>query len=272
MKLAFSTLGCPDWSWSDILSVAKDLKFDGIEVRGVANELYVPKIRVFDSKTLPATMEKLRSIGLEIPMLTSDITIGAPYNRAIGPVEAAKEYMDLAQQISAPYVRIMITSHPQPEEADVDEAVKLYTQMCRYGEEKGVTPLIETNGILASSAAMAEFLDQVDSENKGVLWDIHHPWRYFQEDPQETFANIGSYVKYTHVKDSRQTGDTIVYRMMGYGDVPVLEALKVLNEHGYQGYITLEWVKRWNPDLEEPGIVFAHYMSYMDFLLDRLEG
>ena len=35
MKTAFSTLGCPGWSWDEIFATAKDLGLDGIEVRGV---------------------------------------------------------------------------------------------------------------------------------------------------------------------------------------------------------------------------------------------
>mgnify|MGYP000877083448 CR=1 FL=1 len=31
MKIAFSTLACPDSSWQDIYSMAKDMDFDGIE-------------------------------------------------------------------------------------------------------------------------------------------------------------------------------------------------------------------------------------------------
>ena len=34
MKIAFSTLACPDWSWQDITSAAKDFGYDGVEVRG----------------------------------------------------------------------------------------------------------------------------------------------------------------------------------------------------------------------------------------------
>ena len=39
MKTAFSTLGCPDFSWQDIYSVAKDFGFDGIEIRGLGNDI-----------------------------------------------------------------------------------------------------------------------------------------------------------------------------------------------------------------------------------------
>lgn len=119
MKLAFSTLGCPDWRWSEIYSTAKDLGFNGIEVRGVANEMYVPKIKAFDSEHIEKNIKKLKDGKVEIPMLTSGIAVG---EKAENAVAEAKEYIDLAEKLGAKYVRIMITSHPQPEEANVEQA------------------------------------------------------------------------------------------------------------------------------------------------------
>lgn len=267
IKLAFSTLGCPDWDWSEIVSTAKDLQFQGIEVRGVANELFVPKIKAFNEKHIEKTIIKMKSCGLDFSMLTSGISIGVENQTAL---EEAKSYLDLASRLSASYVRIMISSNPQPEPVDMENAIKLYSEMCKYGEDKGVTPLVETNGVLANSAEMLKFIEAIESENKGVLWDIHHPFRYFGERPELTYENIGKYVKYIHVKDSIMIGDKLTYRMMGYGDVPVFDALKILKENGYGGYVSLEWVKRWNPDLEDAGIVFAHFMSYITFLIGRL--
>ena len=58
--------------------------------------------------------------------------------------------------------------------------------------------------------------------------------------------------------------------MMGYGDVPVFDALKILKTASYSGFITLEWVKRWNKELQEPGIVFYHYVSYMNYLMEQI--
>ena len=267
MKLAFSTLGCPDWTFSDIYSTAKDLNFDGIEIRGIANEMYVPNAKRFDKEHLAETIEKLNAGNMKISMLTTGISIGEDYSNALNE---AKEYIDLANKLSCKYIRIMISSHPQPENVDLEKSIRLYNEMCKYGEDKAVTPLMETNGILASSIAMQEFMGKIESENKGVLWDIHHPYRFFNESASQTYANIGKYIKYVHVKDSIKKDDNIVYRMIGYGDVPIFDSLKLLKENGYSSFISLEWVKRWNPDLEEPGIVFAHYMSYMTFLLERL--
>lgn len=47
MKLSFSTLGCPDWSFQTILDEAQRLGFDGIEIRGIEGEMDVAKIPYF---------------------------------------------------------------------------------------------------------------------------------------------------------------------------------------------------------------------------------
>ena len=49
MKICFSTLGCPEWSFSEIVSVASDLGYNGIEIRGIQNELYVPAMEPFSA-------------------------------------------------------------------------------------------------------------------------------------------------------------------------------------------------------------------------------
>ena len=51
--------------------------------------------------------------------------------------------------------------------------------------------------------------------------------------------------------------------MMGYGDVPVRQTVSQLKSAGYDGYYTFEWVKLWDKELEDGGIVFAHYANYM---------
>lgn len=76
MKTAFSTLGCPGWSWDEIFATAKDLGLDGIEVRGVENEMFAPSIRAFNEKHLDETRARLEKAGMEIPMLTSGACLG----------------------------------------------------------------------------------------------------------------------------------------------------------------------------------------------------
>ena len=257
LKLAFSTIGCPDWKWEEIYACAKDLGLDGVEVRGVGNEIFAARSKPFLPENRAATMAKLRESGIAIPCLTTGCAIGNP-DKVDASIAELREYIDLAADIGTPYVRVMAPT-------DLDCAAELYGAMCDYAAEKDVHPLIETNGPLADSHAMLAFLQKVNRPNMGVLWDVHHPYRYFNEQPAETYALLKPYIRHLHVKDSVMQDGKVSYRMMGRGDVPVLEVLKLLQDE--ELYVTLEWVKRWNPDLSEPGIVFPQFAMWMQFYM-----
>lgn len=265
MKLAFSTLGCPSWSFSEICSTAKDLGYDAVEIRGIDREMYAPDIKAFNAENLAKTKERLARLNLNVCMLTSGATL-AVYGKKEEAVAEVKAYIDLAQELNAPYVRVMCTDQPYPDGGDLTLAKKLYAEVCEYGQERGVTPLMETNGLFADTGVLAEFLDGLNVEC-GALWDINHPYRFMNESVETTIKNLGSHIKHVHLKDSVVTGSRVQYKMPGMGDLPIERALTLLKEAGYDGYYSLEWVKRWNQELEEPGIVFSHFVSYMQHVL-----
>lgn len=268
MKLAFSTLGCPGWPWEDIYAVAKDMGFDGIEIRGIANEMYAPNIKIFSEAELENTRKLLADSNLQIPLLSSAACVGLDSDQSL---KEAKAYIDLAQRLGTPSVRVFITSNPRPtEEENVFRAQKNFSQLCAYAAPKGITVLIETSGKLADSKEMAEFMTAVDCKNAGVLWDIHHPYRFYGETPEYTYSNLKDWIRYIHIKDSVMQNGEVQYRMLGYGDVPVFDTLKILSQNRFDGFISLEWVKRWCPDLQEPGIVFHHFITYMEFMIHQL--
>lgn len=267
IKLAFSTLGCPDWSWKDIFASAKDLHMDGIEVRGVADELFAPAAKPFLPENIDATRVQLQKSGLVIQMFTT----GGPVGDAAAEQSMAecRAYIDLAQRLSTPYVRVMAADYPQPTPTDLDLAAANFAALCDYAAPKGVTPLIETNGVLADSDEMLRFLHKVDRPNAGVLWDVHHPYRYYGETPEQTYGKLGPYIRHLHVKDSVMENGKVSYRMLGHGDVPVFDCLRMFADDDRVLFASLEWVKRWNPDLTEPGVVFPQYADYMRYLLRK---
>ena len=258
MKIAFSTLACPKWSFNEVFSVAKDLFFDGIEIRGIGNELYVPKIREFDNNHIDETLEKLKNANLEISILSSAAEI-AKANNGLNAKKEVKEYIDIAEKLNVKYVRLLCTQSIDKEDCDLEQAVKIYESLCEYGKSKGVTPLIETNGKLCDTKILKKFIEDCKSDNKGVLWDIHHPYRFNYESVEDTISNIGKYIKYVHIKDSIYSNGKLTYTLLGKGDLPVKEAIDGLKAINYNGYISLEWLKRWLSDLEEPGIVLSHF-------------
>jgi fatty-acyl-CoA synthase len=75
--------------------------------------------------------------------------------------------------------------------------------------------------------------------------------------------NLGAYIKYVHVKDSVMQDGKVSYMMMGEGDLPFNEFMMALRSVNYDGYISLEWVKRWASDLSDAGVVFPHFVNFM---------
>lgn len=266
MKISFSTLGCPDWSWEDMLSIAKDIGFDGIEIRGIGNELYAPKAKQFAIDNIELTKKKLDKIGIEVPCLTSAAFLFDKTNIE-KHLQEASDYIDLAAKLGTPYVRVLGDAQPQAGEVDIDFVIENLKKLAEKASARGVKLLIETNGVFADSKILKDALEKVNSKSVGVLWDVHHPVRFFNEPVEKTYENLKDYISFIHVKDSVVVDGSIKYKMMGYGDIPVKDIIRLLKENDYNGYISLEWVKRWCLDLEEPGIVFAHFAGYMKSLL-----
>ena len=75
--------------------------------------------------------------------------------------------------------------------------------------------------------------------------------------------NLGAYIKYTHIKDSVMVDGKVQYRMMGEGDLPMDSIVRSLRSINYEGYISLEWLKSYTPDLENAAIVFPQYINFM---------
>jgi sugar phosphate isomerase/epimerase len=181
MKIAFSTLGCPGWSWEDILVTAKDLGFQGVELRGIENELYVPKTLPFNETNIKSTIERLKKLKLEIPILTSSCYLFEKENIG-GYISEGKEYIDIASQIGTPFIRVLGDSKVEPgNNIDIEFVAHNLKILAEYASDKNVEVLIETNGDLADSKKMLNLLKITGDRNVGVLWDIHHPFRFLEK-------------------------------------------------------------------------------------------
>jgi sugar phosphate isomerase/epimerase len=263
MKLAFSTLGCPMWTWDEIVSTAKDLGIEGIEVRGIYNTINAYDAPPFAPENVKATMARLEKLGLQICIFSTSAILSDKKN-INRHIDEVKEYLRLCSDTGVKYIRVLGDRSPAPEE-EIDEAFVEYqiSYLCEFAEKYGVTLLVETNGVYADTAKLAAMIGRINSPAAGILWDIHHPYRYMHETMETSYANVKKYLRHVHVKDSIVIGGITVYKMPGYGDLPLAACVKLLSDAKYDGFISLEWVKRWNDELEDPGIVFTNYVNFM---------
>ena len=77
-KLSFSTLGCPDWTFDQIIAFAKANGYTGIEVRGIQREMDLPKCKEFSAQNRKEAMQKMKDNGLQFVDLGSSCTLHFP--------------------------------------------------------------------------------------------------------------------------------------------------------------------------------------------------
>ena len=264
--IAFSTLGCPKWPWTRIVAQAAEMGYAAIELRGIEGQMDLTKRPEFAGTRIGQTMKDLEAAGLRI----SDLGASARMHEADPAIRAAqldegRRFIDLAQQLRVPYIRVFGDKVP-PGETKASALARVVDGLRTLGEHaKGseVAVIIESHGDYTDSPTLLEILKTAAMPNVALLWDAHHTFVAGKEDPAATFKALGSYVRHTHLKDSKPEGDGVRYVLTGEGNVPVRETVNVLARNGYRGYYGFEWEKAWHPEIEEPEVAFPHYASLM---------
>jgi sugar phosphate isomerase/epimerase len=264
--LAFSTLGCPSWSWKTILESADRMGYAGIELRGVAGEMDLPKVPELQGTRLSATRKDLAALGIVVTDLGASAVMHEKDAAAREKhFDEGRRFIDLARELGTPYVRMFGDKLPpgEPKDEVIERVVDGFQQMAAHARAAGVTVLIESHGDFTSSGDLAAILSRVGSPQFALLWDAHHTFVAGKERPADTYAKLGKWVRHTHLKDSKPEGADRRYCLLGQGDVPVKEQVKVLVSAGYKGYYCFEWEKKWHPEIEEPEVAFPHYAKTM---------
>jgi sugar phosphate isomerase/epimerase len=259
--IAFSTLGCPAWSWKTILEQADRLGYAAIELRGVAGEMDLPKVPELSGSRLAGTMKDLGALGLVISDLGASSAMhetGAAREKAL---DEGRRFIDLAHAMGVEYVRMFGDQIPpgEPREAVIARVIEGFQQMAAHAKPAGVAVLMESHGDFTHSKDIDAVRAGVASEAFALLWDAHHTYVAGKETPADTYAALGRWVRHTHLKDSKPEGTGIRYVLTGTGDVPVKSQVQVLASAGYKGYYCFEWEKKWHPEIEEPEIAFPHF-------------
>ena len=173
-----------------------------------------------------------------------------------------------------PYVRVFGDKVPpgEPRDAVIARVIDGLRTLGEHAKGSGVTVIIESHGDFTDGASLRKILDGAAMPNVALLWDAHHTCVMSKEDPAATYKLVGSYVRHTHLKDSRPDGDGIKYVLPGSGTVPIRETVNVLAKAGYRGYYGFEWEKVWHPEIEEPEVAFPQYAQLMRQMLTRRRG
>lgn len=265
--LSFSTLGCPKWTWPEIINCASQNGFAGIEMRGILGEMDLIKSPLFSSKeNILSSRRQAEDKQIKIVDLGSSANLHYK-NDALWQkdLDSAKKYIDLAHQLNCPYVRVFPNKIPKDQDrnATIDRIGERLLELGKFAKGSNVSVLMETHGDAVETPVLKRIMELAYNPNTGLVWDVFNMWSVTKEPPAKVYPEIKKYIKHTHLKDGKFINGEWKYVLFGRGECPVFEAIDLLRKGGYQGYYSLEWEKVWHPDIAEPEVVFPDYAVVM---------
>jgi len=267
LLLSFSTLGCPDWHFEKILDFAIKNNYSGIEIRGIERQMDLTKCKEFsNAQNIAATLRLMEDKRLKFVDLGSSAEMHhSDAAERKNNLDQAKRFIDLAQQLNCPYVRVFPNKLPKEQDrnATIDLIVKGLTEAGDHAKGSKVSVLMETHGDVAESRLIKQIMDAAKHPNVGLVWDISNMWTVTKEPPVKVYAELKPYIRHTHIKDAKLVDGSPQYKLLGKGEVPIFEAIDALHKGGYKGYYSFEWEKLWHPEIEEPEIAIADYSKVM---------
>jgi sugar phosphate isomerase/epimerase len=184
------------------------------------------------------------------------------------PGPELRQFLQLASDWEAPMVRVFggqLPADSQSRRAQLEAAARVLTEAVPAAERLGVGIGVETHDSFSASAVVAELLTRVDSAAVGAVWDSHHPHR-MGERAADVWANLGPRILLAQVKDARPDparADGWQLVLLGEGEVPVRDMLALLSDGGYQGWVSVEWEKRWHPEIAEPELALPQHLAVL---------
>lgn len=261
VTIGFSTLGCPAWDWVTILDFAAKHGFGSIELRGLQSAMDLTERVEFGPGRIEQSKKELADRGLRVSCLGSSARMHeteAEVRQA--QLAEAHRFIDLAAKLGAPYVRVFGDKLDETRREQVLGHVSSgLRELGSYAGDRGVVVVIESHGDFVQSATLKELLERTGSPHVALLWDAHHTFAAGKEEPEVTIAQLGRYIRHTHLKDSRPGEKERQYVLTGEGDVPVKRQVQLLGKSGYSGDYSFEWEKRWHPEIPEPEVAFPHF-------------
>lgn len=265
MKLAYSSLACPGWTIEEAVDAAARYGYEAIEWRLADGETIEPGVSAQVRRRL---REAPAARGIEVACLDTSCRVvqGTPQARA-AVVEAGQRMIDLAAELNAPFIRVFGGELPEgtTRAGLLQPTAEVLHALGTYGAERGLTITLETHDSWTRSEDVLSLLQAVALPSVKVLWDAHHTYRA-GEAPAQSLALLGDAIAYVHLKDSSLDHDrpgTWTYCPINEGDVPLREICALLKRSGYDGCLSLEWEKKWHPEIAEPEFALPQAVPWL---------
>lgn len=244
----------------DIPGQAADMGFDFLEFSTIA----LP-----EDESLPGYAEKLRAACEKAGIEARNYTIGADFINGSGgdlavEIKRVQGEVDIAVLLGVTGMRHDATrgfADTHVGARGFDNALARLADGCRavteYAAGKNIRTMVENHGYFCQDSVRVEKLvNAVDHSNFGLLIDMGN-FLCADDDPGKAFGLLMPYAFHCHAKDFHvkpgtvpdpgegwflsRGGNYLRGAIIGHGDVPVVQCLKIMKAAGYQGGLSIEF-------------------------------
>ena len=249
-----------EMSQLEVIAKAKEMGFDSIEF----STLQLP-----DGETPLSFAPRVRDECLRVGLEVTNYTIGADFlNGSEGDlateIERVKEEVQVADVLGAPGMRHDATRGFAPDHVgpkSFDAALPRLVEGCRavtqFAAGLGIKTMVENHGFFCQDSIRVEKLvTEVGHPNFGVLIDMGN-FLCADDDPGEAVGRLISCAFHVHAKDFHvragnrvdpgpgwihtRAGNYIRGAIIGHGDVPIVQCLRIMKRAEYGGVLSIEF-------------------------------
>ena len=172
-------------------------------------------------------------------------------------IERVKKQVLIAKELGAPLMRHDVCFNFSKRGRSFDLMLPIIAENVRkiadFAMEHKIKTCSENHGFIAQDSDRVERLfNAVNHPNFGILVDMGN-FLCADENPALAVSRVAPYAFHSHAKDFKILGtdadeglmtrgaNHIIGTIVGNGDVPVKQCLKILKKSGYDGYLTIEF-------------------------------
>ncbi|MCE2396630.1 sugar phosphate isomerase/epimerase [Candidatus Poribacteria bacterium] len=244
MNLGYSTWGMPTVPIDVAIPHIAQLGFDGMEL--AVGPRFITELSTLDAAERKRIAGLLKQHNLALPAIAAHSSLmetdPEAHAQNMWRLKGAADLgVELAQGDSLPAINT--TSGGQPEEWDSQKQflAERIGELVEYTQTLGVTVAMEPHigGLIDTPDKVLELLDLVGSPYLKVNFDISH-FDIIGIPTEESVAALAPHSAHTHVKDQRGLAPDFEFLIPGEGPFDYANYLKLMEQHGYDGFITAE--------------------------------
>lgn len=258
LRIAFSTVACPEWTLERVASAAAEYGYSGVELRsegrggtrfasdpGLTDGAKVRRVFHAEGVDLAGVASGVR---FDAPIFPPVIGNLLPSNEA--SVRAGKDMVAVASEAGAGYMRVYAfeTHGRERLSAAMRRICERLAKVVDHARNRDVEVLIENGGSFSSVDDLVEIIDRVNHPLLSACYDIGSGVEA-GDDPALACAALGGRLKAARIRDLR--GDHPC--LPGDGDLPCQAFVEAVGRAGAawsnEPWLVFTWDRAWLTDL-----------------------